>query len=259
MRTKGANKKVKNRARRVHDFLDHSSDFSVVEAYKTIRTNLMFAIPKAGCKKIIVTSSVPKEGKSTSVTNLAISLAQANARVLLIDCDMRKPFVHKIFKMKAIPGLSDVLGGLCGLADAIQATQYPSLMVICAGTIPPNPGELLGSAVMADMIAFLDSKFDYILLDTPPVNLVSDTLSLTKIADGVVMVARQDVTLHPEFAKALNSLEFAGAKVAGVIMNDVESGRGYGYKKYRYDKKYQGYYNFYKEPEKGGEALSTKE
>lgn len=112
---------------------------------------------------------------------------------------------------------------------------------------------------MADMIAFLDSKFDYILLDTPPVNLVSDTLSLTKIADGVVMVARQDVTLHPEFAKALNSLEFAGAKVAGVIMNDVESGRGYGYKKYRYDKKYQGYYNFYKEPEKGAEALSTKE
>lgn len=220
--------------------LTGNTQFYVTEAYKTIRTNLMFSLNKKGCKKIVFTSAVPKEGKSTTCSNLAITLAQTKSRVLLMDCDLRKSVVHKIFKVKGVPGVSDVIGGLCELEEAFRDTEYPNLKVICAGTVPPNPAELLGGEGMEELLSRLETEFDYILIDSPPVNVVSDALSLSKFCDGVVVVVRQEVTLHPELSKALSSLAFVEAKVLGLILNGLEYRGGYygKYKYYRYNKKY---------------------
>ena len=216
------------------EIISQNSGFAIVEAYKTIRTNLMFSLPHAGCKKVIVTSSMPKEGKSSSIINLALTLALTNARVLLIDCDMRKSAIHKILKMKGMPGLSEYLGGMAQLPEVMQDAGTMSFKVICAGTNPPNPAELLAGEAMEELIASLEEKFDYILMDTPPVNVVADTLALAKVSDGVIMIAREGETNHRDFSKAVSSLKFADAKILGLILNDVQSKTGNSYKKYRY-------------------------
>lgn len=227
-------RKPERRVIRAH--ISESTDFAVKEAYKMIRTNLIFSLNKKGCRKIIMTSGLPKEGKSTTCVNLAITLAQTDSRVLLIDCDLRKPILHKILKLKSIPGLSDYLAGFCELEACFRDTVYPNLKVICAGTTPPNPGELLGGESMEACLSVLENDFDYILMDTPPVNLISDALNLSKISDGVVVVVKQGETLQPELNKTLSRLEFVDAKVLGLVLNGAERKVGYGYGKY--SKKY---------------------
>ncbi|HWQ80043.1 MAG TPA: CpsD/CapB family tyrosine-protein kinase, partial [Anaerovoracaceae bacterium] len=138
--------------------------------------------------------------------------------------------------------ISDLLAGLCESGEALRDTDLPGLKVICAGTIPPNPGELLGSEDMEAWLSQLEKDFDYILFDTPPVNMVSDALVLSKLCDGVVVVTRQKQTLHPELTKALSRLAFVEAKVLGLILNDVAPEKGYGLYKYgKYKKKYYEY------------------
>ncbi|HWQ80040.1 MAG TPA: CpsD/CapB family tyrosine-protein kinase [Anaerovoracaceae bacterium] len=234
--------KKKPRGRKIRAHITEASDFAVTEAYKMIRTNLIFSLNKKGCRKIIVTSGLPKEGKSTTCVNLAITLAQTDSRVLLIDCDLRKPIIHKILKLKSIPGISDFLGGLCGLESCFRDTVYPNLEVICAGTAPPNPGELLGGEGMEACLAGLEKEFDYILMDTPPVNMISDALNLSKLCDGVVVVVKQGETLQPELSKTLSRLAFVEAKVLGLVLNGVERKGGYGYGKY--GKKYKYGYEY---------------
>lgn len=234
--------KKKKRRKSSHRFvplLSGKSNFSVIEAYKTIRTNLMFATQKKDCNCVIITSTVPNEGKSTNCCNLAITMAQTKSRVLIIDCDLRKPSIHKFFKVQGIPGLSEALAGMNDVADVVRHTEYGNLDIICGGTIPPNPAELLSSSVMDKLLAAASKVYNYILLDTPPINLVSDALALSEKTDGVVLVTRQGETTHPELAHALNSLEFAHAKVLGIILNGVEMGGKYGH--YRYGKKKYGY------------------
>lgn len=225
--------------------LSENTPFNVVEAYKMLRTNLIFTLNKVGCKKIIVTSGLAREGKSTTSANLAIVLAQMNSRVLLVDCDLRKASVHKIFKINCVPGISDLLAGLCQPIEALHDTDQPNLKVICAGTMPPNPGELLGSDDMEAFILQMEENFDYIIIDTPPVNMVSDALTLSKFCDGVIVVARQNQTIHSELSKTLSRLAFVEAKVLGLILNDAEMKKGYYHYKYgkhgRYGKKYQEY------------------
>jgi len=226
--------KVKSIYRAEQEIIGKDSSFAIIEAYKTIRTNLMFALPKHGCKKIILTSASPKEGKTCSAINLALTLALMNTRVLLIDCDLRRASIHRIMKLKGIPGLSEMLGGMEQLSDIIQSTMSPTLKVICAGTLPPNPAELLGSDEMGELLAELEPDYDYILMDTPPVNVVADALTLSKISDGVIMIARGGETTHKELSKALSSLKFADARLLGIIMNDMENGGSFGYKRYHY-------------------------
>ena len=225
----------KPEGRRIREHINEHTSFAVTEAYKMIRTNLIFSLNKKGCRKIMLTSGLPKEGKSTTCVNLAITLAQTGSRVLLIDCDLRKPVMHKILKLKSIPGISDYLGDLCDLESCLRDTTYPNLKVICAGTAPPNPGELLGGESMEAFLASLEKEFDFILMDTPPVNMMSDALNLSKLCDGVVVVVKQGETLQPELNKTLSSLSFVEAKVLGLVLNGVErSKRGYG----KYSKKY---------------------
>ncbi|MGN1202562.1 MAG: CpsD/CapB family tyrosine-protein kinase [Eubacterium sp.] len=226
--------------------------FRIEEAYKTIRANIMFSVMKKGCKMIVVTSSAPNEGKTTTTVNLAVSISQADQKVLLIDGDLRKPKIHNYFTVPNSPGLtnylSDKISGKRGadLFSVIHPTEYENLCVLCSGSIPPNPAELLGSELMTEFLNDVSKDFDYIIIDTPPVNVVSDSLPLIRESDGVILVVRSNQSTHPELQKALTSLEFIDAKILGFVVNFVESkaGKGgtysYKYSKYSYGS-YGGY------------------
>lgn len=224
--------------------------FRIEESYKTIRANIMFSVMKKGCKIIVVTSSAPNEGKTTTTVNLAVSISQADQKVLLIDGDLRKPKIHQYFSVPNSPGLTNYLGDKISgkrnadLFSVIHPTEYENLCVLCSGTIPPNPAELLGSELMADFLNNVSKDFDYIIIDTPPVNVVSDSFPLIRESDGVVLVVRSNQSTHPELQKALASLEFIDAKILGFVVNFAESKAGkYGKSAYTYGRySKSGYY-----------------
>lgn len=224
--------------------MDPSLKFRVEEAYKSIRTNIMLSVMKKGCKIIVVSSSMANEGKTTTTTNLAISISQADQRVLLIDGDLRKPKVHHYFSIPNAPGLTNYLGAAANSRSAqkvdlfsiIHPTEYKNLSVIASGSIPPNPAEVLGSEMMSEFIKEVSQHFDYIIIDTPPINVVSDALPVIRESDGVVMVVRSNSSTHPELQKALDSLKFIDAKILGFVVNyESENRSKYGYYKYNYN------------------------
>ena len=234
--------------------LSPSLKFKVEESYKSIRANITFSLMKKGCKKIVFTSSVAGEGKTTTTINLAISFAQAGQKVLLIDGDLRKPKIHQYFSISNTPGLTDYLGSTVSasnqdrvdLFSIVHLTEYENLSVICSGSIPPNPAEILGSEPMANFLDDVSNDFDYIIIDTPPINIVSDALPIIRESDGVVLVVRYNQSTHPEVEKAIAALEFIDAKILGFVVNFVETKSGgkynYGkYSKYRYGYGYGGY------------------
>ena len=223
--------------------MDPGLKFRVEEAYKSIRTNIMLSVMKKGCKIIVVSSSMANEGKTTTTTNLAISISQADQRVLLIDGDLRKPKVHHYFSIPNAPGLTNYLGASVNsraaqkvdLFSIIHPSEYKNLCVITSGSIPPNPGEMLGSEPMADFLKEVSEHFDYIIIDTPPINVVSDALPVIRESDGVVMVVRANASTHPELQKALDALKFIDAKILGFVVNyESEKRSKYGYYKYGY-------------------------
>lgn len=217
---------------------DHSGNrFSVVEAYKTIRTNLQFSFKKKTGNVIVVTSTLPRDGKSTVVANVAVAFAQIGVKTLIIDADLRKPRINKFFNISAVPGLSNLLAGLSPLDYVIQKTSYTNLNVIPSGILPPNPAELISSTAMEELIDSLKGTYDLILIDTPPANIVSDAMAATKFADGVIIVVRHAVTTHPDIQKAVKSFEFVNAKIIGLILNAVDYAKIYG-KRYGYYGKY---------------------
>jgi len=199
--------------------------FPVLEAFRVVRANLIFTIPKTGCKRILVTSAGSEEGKTTVICGLAKALGLAGHSVVIIDCDLRNAAVHKFFKLKGTTGLSEVLGGRLKIPDAVMETSIPSLKVIASGVAPPNPAELLAGKAMKELLDTLDGEYEYILMDSPPVNLVADVLGLASITDGVVLIVRGGKTTHPEFAEALSRLKFAKATLLGAVLNDVEGGK----------------------------------
>ena len=232
--------------------------FRIEESYKTIRANIMFSVVKKGCKVIVVSSSLPSEGKTTTTVNLAATISQADQRVLLIDADLRKPKIHQYFSLPNAPGLtnylSDTISGKhkTDIFGIMHPTKYENLSLICAGNIPPNPAELLGSDFMKEFLNSVSKDFDYIIIDTPPLNVVSDALPLIRQSDGIVLVVRNNQTTHPELQKALSSLEFIDAKILGFVVNFVESKAGKGgdtpYNSYNYSgygSRGRGYYGYY--------------
>lgn len=257
---KDKKKKFASQQRVLVDNANISSDlkFRIEEAYKSIRANIMFSVVKKGCKIIVVSSSLPNEGKTTTTVNLAASISQADQRVLLIDGDLRKPKIHQYFSISSAPGLTDYLSDVASarhkmdIFGIIHPTKYENLSVITSGTIPPNPAELLGSDFMRDFLNGISKDFDYIIIDTPPLNVVSDALPLIRESDGVVLVVRDNQTTHPELQKALSSLEFIDAKILGFVVNFVESkagkGSGTSYDSYNYGgfgpRRSYGYYGY---------------
>ena len=217
----------KKQSKRKASKYDYTISDKYIEAYRTARTNLNFAIIKKGCKKIAVVSPIGMEGKTTTSVSLAVTLSQQlNVKVLLIDCDLHKPRVYRYFKTQNMPGLTDFLCGMYTYADVAQNTVYDNLKIICAGTIPPNPSELLASDVFTEFIDSVGSYFDYIIFDTPPLNLVSDVLGIISLMDGVVVSLVKGESVHPELNKALETLKNANVKPAGVIIHGVETARG---------------------------------
>lgn len=232
-------------------------NFAAAEAYKLLRTNIMFALPdEKKCRIIGVTSSCSGEGKSTTTLNLANMLAEAGAWVLLIEADMRLPTLCQRLNIKNTPGLSNLLAGLSDASEAIQASGlHERMRVITSGDIPPNPSELLGSRQMQDLLKDYANDFDFILLDLPPVTAVSDALVISRLADGMVMVVRQDYASRRVLGEAMRQLQYVQARVLGFVMTHAGAGGGkYRYKKYGRNYGYGYGYGYGQKKEKAQET-----
>ncbi len=203
------------------NILNKNSSFAAQEAYRTMRTNVRFAVNSNGCKKICITSGSAGEGKSITFLNFAISVAEAGQKVLLIDADLRRPALSRLLVEKAAPGLSNVLAGLATYEDAIHKDIYENLDVMFSGDVPPNPSELLSGDRMQEMIEKLSKKYDYILVDTPPVNIVSDACVIANLLDGVLLLVRQGSSMKEDVRRAVTRLQLTGAKLLGYILNDA--------------------------------------
>ncbi|NJP40500.1 CpsD/CapB family tyrosine-protein kinase [Oscillospiraceae bacterium HV4-5-C5C] len=219
--------------------IDEDRKFAVTEAYRKARTNLTFSILKEGCKRIVFTSANAAEGKTTTTANVAISLAQqVGVKVLLIDCDLRKPKLNRFFGLKNVPGLTNYLVQNLPREEIIQSTRIPNLQIISAGTIIPNPSEILASPEMLKFVTALEEHYDFIILDSPPINAVIDAVSLSSLADGYVLVVRSGVTQTNDLDRAILALEKAQTKILGMILNNAPL-----------DTKKSHYYNYYSSDE----------
>ena len=232
---------IKNHRRHVlsdADLITKNSSPALSEALKGARTNLMYALADIdGGKCVFMTSALAAEGQTTTCINLAVSLAQTESRVLLIDSDLRRPRIHTYLNIKNKEGLANYLGGFCELEAIVNHLSDLNLDCITAGNLPPNPTELLSSKKMKSFIEFVKGKYDYILFDTPPVNIVADSLALAQLVENVIFVCKCGVSLTTEIQKALSALKFANAKVLGFIT--IETNR-----KKKKSKDYSGYYYY---------------
>lgn len=213
-----------NRQEKVHGI---SSDlkFKISEAYKSIRTNIAFSLIKKECKTIVFTSANPAEGKSTVSVNIAISLAQTESKVLLIDADLRRPTVYRFLGLSNTPGITNLLSGMNSLDEIVHTTPYKNLDVICAGSIAPNPAEMLASEAFAELLKSLQEKYDYILIDSTPINVVADALLVAKHSDGVILVVREKKCKYNHLDAALKKLQMSQAKVIGMVLNGTHPGK----------------------------------
>lgn len=209
----------------------------ISEAYRVIRTNIQFSSTVGKkLKSIIITSTIASEGKSTTISNLGVVLAQAGYKTLVLDCDFRKPVLHKIFKLRNV-GLTNCITSGENVEEFIQESNVEkNLFVLTSGVIPPNPSEILGSKEMESLISTLEQRFDYVLIDMPPVMPVTDTLVLAGKVDGVIVVVEAE-RISPAFAKEMKDrLVGNGANILGVILNkiNIDSSSSYGYGYYQY-------------------------
>lgn len=225
--------------------------FAASEAYKLLRTKIQFSfVDEVKCPVIGVSSAMSGEGKSVSSVNLAYSLSQLNKKILLVDCDMRRPTLGIKLHIQKIPGLSNYLTGQSSMSEVIQTcniTDTETLDVIASGNNPPNPIELLSSSKMEKAIEKLRESYDYIIIDLPPVGEVSDAMVAAKMADGILLVVRQDYCNTWALGNAVNQFEFIESKILGVVMNCVNERSAKYHKRYykRYYRRYGGYYGAY--------------
>lgn len=205
------------------------------EAFRQLRTHLQFANVDGGVRSVLVTSSIPGEGKSTTAANLAIVLGESGVRVLLVDADLRRPVIAKAFGLEGSVGLTTVLTGRIPLAEAVQPVAgFTGLSVLTAGILPPNPSEMLSSAAMERALGQMREHFEVIVVDSPPLIDVSDAGALATLVSGVLLVASADGRLHKDqLAQSLENLRFVNAKLFGLVLNRLDASRSkagyYGY------------------------------
>ncbi len=220
-------------------------DFAATEQYKLLRANLSFTLPDdVRCPIIGITSSVRGEGKSTTAINLSYVLAESGKQVLLIDADLRIPSISEKMEIKNSPGLTNLLIGTePQRISAFKSDVLDNWFIIPSGDIPPNPSELIGSRKMEKLLHILEEKFDYIIIDLPPVNIVSDVVAVSKLLNGIVLVVRADYTEKKEFDSCVRQLNLSNINVLGCILNAEKSSNisHYKYKKY--------YNSYYKKPQ----------
>jgi protein-tyrosine kinase len=193
---------------------------TITEAFRTLRTSIKYAAFDKGKQVIMITSSIPGEGKTSTISNLGILSAQDGKEVLMIDGDLRIPNLHHIFNAPNRTGLSAVLAGYTQVADAIQHTDIPRLSILPAGPIQLQPAELLGSARLEQVITQLRSKYDIIFIDSPPILSVTDATLLARIADGIVIIVRSSITRREQLIKTQKNLIPFKDKILGIVMND---------------------------------------
>lgn len=232
--------------------------FAVVEAYKTIRTNLTFLLSGSEAKVFGITSPEAGEGKSTTAINMAIAFSQLGDKVLLIDADMRRSSVHKKLKIENNNGLSGILAGFNDYEEVINHIS-DTFDAITAGQVPPNPSELLGSARFKALVDEVGKKYSYVIIDTPPVDVVTDALVIAPQTAGLVLVVKDQVTPTDAIKRTIEAANFAEINILGAIMNGAnpKTGRRYGYRKYgkygyrKYGKYGYGYgYGYTAQPQK---------
>lgn len=201
--------------------ITHSNSKSPIsEQYRTLRTNIQFSSLDEEMQTIMVTSPGPGEGKSTTISNLAVVMAQQGKRILLVDTDLRKPTAHHTFRQTNTRGLTNVLTRQMTVEEAIRETEIEHLSILPSGPVPPNPSELLGSKAMEQLIKNLTMEFDTILFDCPPILAVTDAQIMANVCQGVVLVVKSGGTEIEEAVQAKERLETVNAKLLGVVLND---------------------------------------
>jgi capsular exopolysaccharide synthesis family protein len=205
------------------------------EAFRTLRTNIQFSSLDDEIKTIVVTSTQPGEGKSTVISNLAVTMAQSGKKVLLIDCDLRKPTIHKKLGLSNQDGLTSLLAKEKKLEEVVQTTNVNNFYVLTSGPIPPNPAELLGSKRMKTFIAEIKEYFDAVLFDAPPVLAVTDAQILSTLCDGVMLVAAYGQAEKQGVLRAKEAINKVGGKILGAVINKIPSNsKSYYYYNYEY-------------------------
>lgn len=236
-------KKNKNQLVLKKDFIvNEDSPFLVTEALRQMMSNISFAVPKKenGLGKIIcISSALANEGKTTISSNVAVTFANSGYKTVLVDCDMRKPKIRKLFKMHGGRGLVDYLSGQCEFDEILQKEVKPNLDVVPTFKTAPNPNALFNSNQFAKLFEDLSKKYEYVIVDTPPITVVSDGIVVSSKSDGVILVTRPYVSDHRSIQSAINSIAFAEANFLGFVVNDLdfESGKKKGYYKkyYKYE------------------------
>ncbi len=234
-------KKSRKKDREHYLITDKNVSFNITESYKVMRTNLMFSLSTSDKKIVAVSSALPGEGKSTIAANLAITFSQLNEnKVLLIDADMRKPVQHKLFNVKNNAGIAEFLGKMKQRSECIQKSGVPNLDIITSGLLPPNPSELLASEQMEKLLTEMSAEYDYVMIDMPPVNIVSDPLTIGRSISGMIAVTHYGKTAYDDFADMMRKVQTSDTKILGFVLNEIKS-RNSG--KYGYSRKYK-YYSY---------------
>ena len=251
----GKKKKKDPSAWNVRNMFGSGLNFAASEAYKLLRTNLMFSFSgEKKCRVVGITSAIEEEGKSTVICNLAYSIAQSGASVLLVDGDLRKPTVASKMGVDRVPGLTNLLVSREDYKKFIQQSPHaPGMDLLTAGDIPPNPSELLSSVRMEELMEQMVKDYDYILVDLPPVTVVSDTIAVSKILDGVILVVRGNVAQRKPVAEMLRQLRLVDIRILGFVYRDLLPANGRYYRGYR--SKYRYYRRSYSRS--SGSSTST--
>lgn len=237
MKKLGANNHKIKYSDKSKNVINNNSKFAIVEGYKIARTNLVFSLSAAENNIAVVTSWSKGEGKSTATSNLAISFSKMGKKVLLIDCDLRRPNVHNLLKLDNTVGLSEVVGKFKTFKEAVHTDVLPYLDVLTSGSIPPNPSELLASTSFDNLINTIRNEYEYIIIDSPPLGVVTDTLLLKEYIGGYVVVVREKVTTHGDIEKTIQNINLAGSKILGFLKVGCTVHE---------KKRYKGYYGYYK-------------
>ncbi|MDJ8944474.1 CpsD/CapB family tyrosine-protein kinase [Clostridium perfringens] len=214
--------------------LENNPKSVAAESYRTLRTNIQYSSFDKPVKSIVITSSEPGEGKSTTSANLALSFAQDGKKVILIDCDLRKPVLHKKFQVSNSRGLSEFLIGKVEFSKVVYKHKS-GLHVLTSGLVPPNPAEMLASKSMEYLLEQLEEKYDYIILDTPPVNAVTDSKILSTKVDGTILVVKYGYTKKDAVLESVKGLRVVNANIIGTVFNGEENQIGKYYHYYKKD------------------------
>ncbi len=226
-----------------------------------LRTNLLFTSAETTGRAFVVTSAGPGEGKTTTLANLAAALAHNGSKVLAVDADLRRPTLHQHFGLPKSPGLSDMIVGNAAASNAIRSSRINGLQVLPCGYLPPNPAELLGSAMMKQIMEAVRSHYDWVLVDTPPILAMADAAVVCPTVEGVVMVVAGETSTKPQVERAVEQVRAIGSKVLGVVLNKVNLQKNAYYYSQHYGEYYRSYYaegGTYGRPESEGRKPAAR-